>query len=83
VCVDELLEGPVGGGNLLAVNNEEYPLLLDDKLTRNEMDWICGMYICSTGMFLIRISSISKHSMKSRSWQSVFQQIVVATLQHL
>ena len=53
VSVDELLKGPVGGGSLLAINNDEYPLLLDDdKLTSNEMDWIVGMYICATGMFL-------------------------------
>ena len=51
--MDELLEGPVGGGILLAVDNEEYLVLLDDKLTSNEMDWLCGMYICSTGMCLI------------------------------
>ena len=50
--MDELLKGPVGGGSLLAINNDEYPLLLDDKLTSNEMDWIVGMYICATGMFL-------------------------------
>ena len=52
VSVDELLEGPVGGGSLLAVEYDEYPVLLDDKLTHNEMDWLCGMYICATGMFL-------------------------------
>ena len=52
VSVDELLEGPVGGGSLLVVDNEKYPVLLDDKLTSNEMDWLCGMYVCSKGMFL-------------------------------
>ena len=46
--MDELLKGPVGGGSLLAINHDEYPLLLDDKLTSNEMDWLCGMYVCVT-----------------------------------
>ena len=86
VSIDELLEGPVGGGSLLVIEdyeNEGYPRLLDDKLTGNEMDWLCGMYICSTGMFLIIITSISNHSTKSRCSQSIFQQIMVATLQYL
>ena len=52
VSMNELLKGPLGGGSLLAINNDEYPLLLDDKLTSNEMDWLCGMYVCTTGMFL-------------------------------
>ena len=52
VSVDELLKGPVGGGSLLAINNDEYPLLLDYKLTSNEMDWLVGMYVGATGMFL-------------------------------
>ncbi|EDR13000.1 uncharacterized protein LACBIDRAFT_312122 [Laccaria bicolor S238N-H82] len=51
VSIDELLEGPVGGGSLLVVDDRKgYPPLLDDKLTHNEMDWICGMYVCSTGV---------------------------------
>ena len=50
--MNELLKGLLGGGSLLAINNDEYPLLLDDKLTSNEMDWLCGMYACTTGMFL-------------------------------
>jgi hypothetical protein len=72
VSVDELLEGPVGGGSLLAVVNDEddrYPDLLDDKLTHNEMDWLCGMYVCATGMFLSIVTLFSNHSMKSRKRQ--------------
>jgi hypothetical protein len=72
VSVDELLEGPVGGGSLLAVVNDKddrYPDLLDDKLTHNEMDWLCGMYICATGMFLSIVTLFSNHSMKSRKRQ--------------
>lgn len=90
VSVDELLEGPVGGGSLLAIDgsllatdNNEYPVLLDDKLTHNEMDWLCGMYICATGMFLSIITSFSNHYIKSRNRQSCCEQVVVAALQYL
>jgi len=48
VSIDELLEGPVGGGSLLVIESDDkngFPPLLDDKLSCNEIYWLCGMYI--------------------------------------
>ncbi|KIK02360.1 hypothetical protein K443DRAFT_6143 [Laccaria amethystina LaAM-08-1] len=49
LSIDEILHGPMGGGSLFEVKDEQGIDLLDDKLSQHEMDLLSGMYICYTG----------------------------------
>lgn len=49
LSIDEILRGPMGGGSLFEVKDEQGIDLLDDKLSQYEMDLLSGMYICYTG----------------------------------
>jgi hypothetical protein len=52
VSLDEILEGPVGGASMFSIEHDGIEFL-DDKLSKHEMDLLCGRYICATGMFFI------------------------------
>ena len=50
VSLDEILEGPTGGASMFYVEGDGKEFI-DDKLSKHEMDLLCGTYMCGTGMF--------------------------------
>ncbi|KIJ90619.1 hypothetical protein K443DRAFT_135642 [Laccaria amethystina LaAM-08-1] len=47
VSLDEILEGPIGGASMFSVEGDGKEFL-DDKLSKHEMDLLCGTYMCET-----------------------------------
>jgi len=50
VSLDEILEGPIGGASMFTIEGDGIEFL-DNKLSKHEMDLLCGTYECATSMF--------------------------------
>lgn len=50
VGLDEILEGPIGGASMFCVEGDGKEFL-DNKLSKLEMDLLCGTYMCGTCKF--------------------------------
>jgi len=55
VSLDEILEGPIGGASMFAIEGDGVEFL-DDKLSKHEMDLLCGTYECATSKFFFFVT---------------------------
>jgi hypothetical protein len=85
---DDVLEGPTTAATLqrrgIVIRTDDHLVdLCDDGLNQLELDIICGLYHCLTGLHSFKLSKLSSNNYIHRSRRRILFKIMVAHRQHL